>query len=220
MKLTLANILKLLLIILIPIIIILLSKYTCDQVSLHDKLEDSAKSQSTMIGHEDLRNDEDKRKERWEEYKIHVDLFKYYLDLILRTNIAVFAILGAILTYYFKNKGENKQLKKALLLPIILTLSLGGFYLYSACLWGNVSTTVNHLRESLGIFATPYVHILSVLLLLFGFVFLGIGDTLLWFILTDKVEKNETPLKCEQDTDEQPAHSLTSVPSKVAQRSE
>lgn len=132
----------------------------------------------------------DKRKERWEEYKIHTDLFKYYLDLVLRTNLAFFAITGAIITFYFKNKEDNKYLKKALLLPLFMSQALAGFYIYSACLWGKVSITVNHLREDLGIERTPDIHILSVLLVLFGVVFLVTGEALAWFLWTDKPDKN------------------------------
>lgn len=133
--------------------------------------------------------EEDKRKERWEEYKIHVDLFKYYLDLILRTNLAVFAIVGGILTFYFKNKTENKHMRKALYLPCCVCLALSGFYFYCACLWLNISNTVHVLREDLGIIDTPYVHILSVLLFLFGSVFLGVGEAIVWFMRTDKAEE-------------------------------
>jgi hypothetical protein len=196
-KFTRTDLFKIIIIILVPFVVAGLSMYICEWVNSHEESADNTNNQPGTSGHEPQKYVGDERKERWEEYKIHVDLFKYYLDLVLRTNIAVFAILGAILTFYFKNKGENKHLKKALLLPCVLTLSLGGFYIYSACLWRNVSITVNTLRAGLGILATPYVHILSLLLLLFGIVFLGIGDALIWFMWKDKVENREPPNRFE-----------------------
>jgi hypothetical protein len=165
-----------------------LSLLICYWVNSKEMLENRRSTQVMIERVEHQQKEEDRRKERWEEYKIHVDLFKYYLDLVLRTNLAVFAITGAILTFYFKNRGENKHMKKALLLPFFVSLALAGFYFYCACLWLNISTTVNSLREDLGIIATPYVHILSVLLFLFGIVFLGVGEALLWFMQTDEIE--------------------------------
>jgi hypothetical protein len=139
------------------------------------------------------RREEDKRKEWWEEYKIHVDLFKYYLDLVLRANLAVFAITGGILTFYFNNRDKkNKHLRKALLLPIGVGLALAGFYLYCGCLWFSISNTIYTLRNKLQLHETPYVHILSVLLILFGLVFLAVGETLLWFFWTDR-DQDERP---------------------------
>ncbi|HEV7903720.1 MAG TPA: hypothetical protein VGO96_07765 [Pyrinomonadaceae bacterium] len=158
----------------------------CRWVNSNEMVENSRKAADATKSPEHQQKEEDKRKESWEEYKIHVDLFKYYLDLVLRTNLAVFAITGGILTFYFKNREENAHMKKALLLPFFVSLALAGFYFYCACLWLNISGTVNSLRENLGIIATPYVHILSVLLFLFGIVFLGVGEALLWFMRTDK----------------------------------
>jgi hypothetical protein len=88
----------------------------CDRVSSHDKPMASPESLTLTTGQEDPKAKADERNGRWEEYKIHVELYKYYLDLVLKTNIAVFAILGAILTFYFTNKGKNIYLKKALYL--------------------------------------------------------------------------------------------------------
>jgi hypothetical protein len=43
----------------------------------------------------------------WQQYALHVDLYKFYLDLALKTNALFYGITGAILTYYFAHPGAQ-----------------------------------------------------------------------------------------------------------------
>ncbi|MCA1623727.1 MAG: hypothetical protein LC768_08200 [Acidobacteria bacterium] len=108
---------------------------------------------------------EERRKEKWEEYKIHIELYKYYLDIFLKASLALLGITGGILTFYFNDKtGSSRLLKKALLLPFAFSLAYAGVYFYGAWLWCEVSITVELLRKQLGIERVPDIQILTVLL--------------------------------------------------------
>jgi len=129
---------------------------------------------------------EERRKDKWEEYKIHIELYKYYLDIFLKASLALLGITGGILTFYFNDKtGSGSLLKKALYLPLVFCLAYAGVYLYGAWLWCKVSVTVELLRVQLGIERVPDIQILTALLVVFGAVFYIIGVALLWFIWCD-----------------------------------
>ena len=36
----------------------------------------------------------------WRQYSLHVDLYKFYLDLAIKINVFYYAVTGAILAYY------------------------------------------------------------------------------------------------------------------------
>lgn len=38
----------------------------------------------------------------WKQYALHVDLYKFYLDLGVKVNAFYYAVTGSILTYYFQ----------------------------------------------------------------------------------------------------------------------
>lgn len=129
---------------------------------------------------------EERRKEKWEEYKIHIELYKYYLDIFLKASLALLGITGGILTFYFNDKTASRSLiEKALLLPFAFSLAYAGVYYYGAWLWCEVSITVELLRKQLGIERVPDIQILSALLIVFGTMFYVVGVALLWFMWRD-----------------------------------
>jgi hypothetical protein len=53
-----------------------------------------------------------------------IDLFKYYIDLIVRVNVIYFGVLGALLTYLASTNGSNidkKAVGYLLILPALLS---------------------------------------------------------------------------------------------------
>jgi hypothetical protein len=59
------------------------------------------------------------RDDLWKEFDKSIDLYKFYLDMVLKASIFIFGITGAIVSYYFSN--TNKPLiKLSLVLPLIM----------------------------------------------------------------------------------------------------
>jgi len=66
-----------------------------------------------------------------ESYKAFVDVFKGYLDTALTANIWFYALTGAVVSYYLKNKEDARYLRFSLILPfvlgiLIIVLSMAG----------------------------------------------------------------------------------------------
>jgi hypothetical protein len=60
----------------------------------------------------------------WERYEMHVDLYKYYMEFMLKINIFYYGITGAILSYYFTNNANGTAKEFVLFLPIAISLAL------------------------------------------------------------------------------------------------
>jgi hypothetical protein len=61
----------------------------------------------------------------WRQYLILVDLYKYYLDIAWKVSVWYYAITGAILSYYFANRGSLPTVPLDLLLIFLSVASLG-----------------------------------------------------------------------------------------------
>ena len=72
----------------------------------------------------------DDRELLWRQYQLNVDLYKGYLDLIVKINVFYYAITGAILSFYFAN--QNDLTKLSLLLPLLMSVTLGVFFIVGA----------------------------------------------------------------------------------------
>jgi len=67
----------------------------------------------------------------WKEYNIHIDLYKHYLELVLKFNIFYYAITGAILSFYF-SKVQIATIRYSLIFPILMSLLFASFFFYGA----------------------------------------------------------------------------------------
>jgi hypothetical protein len=76
----------------------------------------------------------DKKQENWNRYALHIDLYKFYFDLIIKINIFYYGITGAILSFYLSKEANNTQLEYILFLPIIFGLSI-----IALCIFGDRS---------------------------------------------------------------------------------
>jgi len=126
-------------------------------------------SKSTVVG---LNKDE--RDERWKEYNLHIDLYKYYLELSLKANLFFYAITGTIVGFYLTHP-EVGYKKVSLLLPILLSLALGGIFIHGGILWIRVSGIIRETRRELNIKKAPDINLMTTLLIVFGFIFLVVG---------------------------------------------
>lgn len=114
----------------------------------------------------------------WRQYNLHIDLYKYYLDLSLKANAFFYLITGGILTFYFANSKDG-LVKYSLLLPIIMSLAFGFSFIYGAKLMHIIRADIFHIRDELGFQTAPDVYVLCVFLNTFGAIFLIVGISMI-----------------------------------------
>lgn len=59
----------------------------------------------------------------WEQYTLHLDLYKTHLDIVVKVLGFYYGITGAIISYYLAHKRENPQIKLALFLPLLFSIA-------------------------------------------------------------------------------------------------
>jgi len=119
----------------------------------------------------------------WKQYALHVDLYKFYLDLAVKVNVFYYAITGAILTYYFQHAGDNIT-RFALLLPIVFSLTIGGIFFYGAKLLSVTRKELFAIRDMLALETAPEIGVLAVFLRSFGTIMIltGLGLGIFFFV--------------------------------------
>ncbi|MDT4955936.1 MAG: hypothetical protein QOJ02_4074 [Acidobacteriota bacterium] len=120
---------------------------------------------------------------KWEEYKLHIELYKSYFDLGLRANVLFYLLTGGILTFYFSNcknneyiNKNNEYIKYSLLLPILASGILGITFIIGAISWIRIrNKAINVLKADLGVAQPPDVRFLNWFLMIAGLIFLLVG---------------------------------------------
>src|SRR4051794_40109586 len=84
----------------------------------------------------------------WKQYELHVELYKFYLELVLKANTFFFAITGAILSYYFTHLAFPR-IRLALVLPLVMNVALAGIFLYGVVLLRPVRNEMFRIRDEL-----------------------------------------------------------------------
>ncbi len=102
----------------------------------------------------------------WRQYDKHIELYRFYLEIVVKINAFHYAISGAIFSFYFANKLEP-SIKWAIALPALLSLSLAVLFAYGA--WANLVSRkdVFDLRDKMGLEVAPELMVLTVLLGIF-----------------------------------------------------
>ncbi len=118
----------------------------------------------------------------WNQYALHVDLYKFYLDLAIKLNVFYYAVTGAILSYYFQGASDGVA-RYALVLPIVMSFGLGGIFWYGSTLLPVVRKEVFNIRDKLGLETAPEFRVLTVFLCLMGLIMFLVGVALLWYML-------------------------------------
>jgi hypothetical protein len=118
------------------------------------------------------------REDVWRQISLHTDLYKHYLELVLKFNAFYFVLTGAIVSFYL-SRPDPGVLRFSLLLPILLGLALA-----SICVWGGILNlkTRNYFVEStrsLGFTTWPEVSVLSVALWLSAVIFAVVSAALI-----------------------------------------
>jgi hypothetical protein len=114
----------------------------------------------------------------WRQYNLHVDLYKFYLDIALKLNVFFYVITGGILTFYFANSAE-RLIRYSLLLPIILSIAFGGVFIYGSILVSVIRKDIFRIRDKLDLEVAPDVRVLSVLLRVFAIIFFVVAASMI-----------------------------------------
>ncbi len=102
----------------------------------------------------------------WRQYDKHVELYKFYLDLVVKINVFHFAISGAIFSFYFANKSEP-SIQWSLALPGLLSFCLLILFAYGAVMNRISRKDVFDLRDKLKLKVAPELMVLTVFLGIF-----------------------------------------------------
>ncbi len=124
----------------------------------------------------------DENELKWKRFTLDIDLYKSYLELLIKFNVFYYAITGAILSYYFAHQ-DIKVLACSLILPLILSLGFGVFFLYAAKLVTVMRADIILTAQELKLRTYPEVQVLKFLLILFGSIFIVISIGLIYLII-------------------------------------
>ena len=116
----------------------------------------------------------------WKQYELQVELYKKYLELVLKFNIFYYAATGALISYYF-SKSDIALMKYALLLPVLMSLGFAALFFYGAWAQAVSREEIFNLRDALGLETAPETRVLQVLLCISAFLMLVVGIVILVF---------------------------------------
>lgn len=133
----------------------------------------------------DIKFSDDEKVKLEKQYARHMDDYRFYLDFGLKATGVFYAVLGTTLSLYFSN---NPNLDRGLvifflLVPIAVSLILGGVCLAGAILWGCVSKYFYTIAEVVEIVMVHQVGVLTWLLSIFGVLFVCIGIALILLMI-------------------------------------
>jgi len=113
----------------------------------------------------------------WGQYKQNVELYKFYMELIIKFNVFNYAVTGAIVSFFFANQ-NIPDIKYSLLLPIIMSIAFAGFFIYGAILMKYLRAEVFEIRDALELAVAPDIGVLSVLLYIFSAIYIVVAGAL------------------------------------------
>jgi len=120
----------------------------------------------------------------WNDYLLHIDLYKHYLRLSLELNLFYYAVTGAFISFYFSRPASDRPLLRySLLLPIAMSFLFACFFLYDAKLHTITRKAVINLRIQLNLGTEPEMNVLTSLLVIWTILFLIVGTFLLAVLL-------------------------------------
>jgi hypothetical protein len=103
------------------------------------------------------------REIQWREYQMSVDLYKFYVDVVVKAILGYYAITGAILTFYFA-QNTHPLARWALVLPSVLSIALAVLFRWGARLWQIVRDDAFDLAGNLRLKSAFELSVLGILL--------------------------------------------------------
>lgn len=114
----------------------------------------------------------------WKQYQMYIDLYKHYLDLIIKFNIFYYVVTGGIISFYF-SKLEIPLIKYSLLFPLLMSVGFSIIFIYGASMMGVIREDIFNIRDELGLETAPELNVLTFVLvvsaILFMIVAIGLG---------------------------------------------
>lgn len=107
----------------------------------------------------------DDRELLWRQYSTAIELFKHYLKLAVEFNVFYYGITGGVVSYYFAHEQET-FMRNALLLPFVMSVLFGLFFVYGAHLMGRLRREVFTIRDALRLNTAPDLAVLSIFLVI------------------------------------------------------
>lgn len=115
----------------------------------------------------------------WRQYQLNVDLYRGYLEIVLKINGFYYAVTGAIVSYFIAHQGDS-FMRWSLLLPLLMSIALAIFF----ALGGRAALVqrdeIFALRKKLGFQAAPEVGFLVLLLAISGILMMIVAGGLVW----------------------------------------
>ena len=110
----------------------------------------------------------------WEQYQQLTDLYKYYLDLAVKSTSIFWLITGGVLTFAFANS-DNGSARWALLVPIAMGVVLAGSMARLKRHSDELDDSMRTLAERLGLTQRAHSEILPTTIYWLGWLFLAIA---------------------------------------------
>ncbi len=105
------------------------------------------------------------------------------MALLVKFNIFYYAVTGGIVSFYFAHTDIDK-IEYSLLLPILMSVCFGIFFIYGAKLMKYLRKEVFDISHMLELNEAPDVGVLSVLLYIFSFIYFIISIALGYLIFS------------------------------------
>ncbi len=117
----------------------------------------------------------------WRQYNQAVELYKFYLDLVIKLNVFYYAVTGAILSFVVGHlNGPNY--KYAVLLPLLMSVGLAVVSFYGAGLVPMLRHEIQACSGALSLKTYPEVRPLIALLVIFGVMFVAAGTGCVYIV--------------------------------------
>jgi len=87
----------------------------------------------------------------WNRYITHIDLYKFYFDLMIKLNVFFYGITGAILSFYLSKSANDTDLEYVLLLPVFFGLGVAALSIYGDVTLKHSKTDINDLVAQMNI---------------------------------------------------------------------
>ncbi len=106
----------------------------------------------TLIGRYKVRKHRamDEKQLLWNRYEMHIDLYKKYMDIVLKINLFYYGITGALLSFYFTKNGNGSTIEYSLLLPIFFSGALIALFFFAEKALKVSQKDLNSLIKQLG----------------------------------------------------------------------
>ncbi len=126
------------------------------------------------------------------QYETIVGLYKHHLDLVLKINIFLYAVTGAIVSFYFSQPNDG-LIKYSLVFPAAMNLGYSYFFFISSEKFSFFDIDLKAITSKLNLISCPDIMTVKKMLRLSAWLFLSISLGL--FLLTIlREESSKHPL--------------------------